>query len=551
MTSRRAVAPASERRKPADRSARAAPPVPLAWSIALAAAMFIAYLALAPRVTADEDAAEITLALATGGVIHPPGYPVYTLLGHGWMAALRALGVGYALAANAWSALGAAIALCFLHRLALALLPRDSGLSRMQRFAVAALPVVALGLNPQWTAEATIVEVNSWLLAWLAGAAVWVVMTMRALGGRPAPDARLPFVWGLICGLGAAHHSTSVFWSAAFTVALVWALVRARAWRAWMPLPWLAGAVIALSSDAWVYLRAAHPDTASIWPTLEPTLGGAFRHLTGALYHGYLGRWNPDAREAADLARDVYPWLWPALAASAVWLALAKTAADRLARGALLAGSALELTFVYRYGVPDPVAYFLPPLAIALLVLAGAGHAVAARLARAPAAPRAAVAAVVVLALAVDAWAGVRAAAERRRDLADYDHAIRDMWHAIPYPRCIFLWPADPYYKVELYRRLEHDRPDIAVYNPEMLCNEYPARRFRERWGFDPLANNGLDHAREPIPPRFIVAGLTAWDPRYVGRLCETIADSARVPVVLFDGHAMELRRLSGVRGTP
>jgi hypothetical protein len=36
--------------------------------------------------------------------------------------------------------------------------------------------------------------------------------------------------------------------------------------------------------------------------------------------------------------------------------------------GALLAGVLLHLAFIYHYGVPDPVAYFLPPLALALVI---------------------------------------------------------------------------------------------------------------------------------------------------------------------------------------
>jgi len=55
---------------------------------------------------------------------------------------------------------------------------------------------------------------------------------------------------------------------------------------------------------------------------------------------------------------------------------------------------------------------------------------------------------------------------------------------------------------------------------------------------------NGPSHAREGIPSRFIVEDVTAWDPRYVGRLIETIAERSPLPVLLFDGRALrELNR--------
>ncbi len=76
------------------------------------------YLALAPQVAGDKDAAEFTLVLGAGGVAHPSGYPLYTLLGHPFVVMLHAFGATWAYAANAWSALGGAVAVALLHRLA-------------------------------------------------------------------------------------------------------------------------------------------------------------------------------------------------------------------------------------------------------------------------------------------------------------------------------------------------------------------------------------------------------------------------------------------------
>ena len=536
-----------ERRSPraAGATAPKGDPRPLswAWSAALAAAMLVIYLLLAPHFTADEDAAEITMGLATGGVLHPSGYPLFTLLGHGFLSVLRGLGVGYAFAANAWSALGAGCAMLFLHRLALRLLAPAPLRSRGMRMALAATPVLLFGFHSQWLAEATLVEVHSWHLAWLCGTTLFFVATLQSWSSN-APPRRLGarmLLWGALCGVGLAHHETSALWSGTYTIALALALVHAKAFRPWVPLAWLAGGLaVVLPAYGWMFLRVQHPGSASIWPTLEPGWRGLFDHLTGALYRGYLGHWNPDPEQASLLVHDIAPVLVPCVVLLTVMVVRARVHA--LALRSILVGCGLQLFFVSRYGVPDPISYFLPALAMATLGLLVLPQFSAMR---SGALPRLATA-VAALALAALAFLGLREALDRNDGLALYDRNIRSMWHAIPYEHAIFLWPADTYYKVELYQRFEGDKPAIEVDNPEILCNPYPAARFRERHGFDPLANNDPAHARDSISPKFLVAGLTAWAPRYVGRLMETIADSARVPVLLFDNRS--LKPLNGRR---
>ena len=96
---------------------------PWITSALLGAAFFATYLWLAPPVSGDKDASELGLALATGGVVHPTGYPIYTILGHGFVVLLHSLGATFPLAANAWAALGGGVAMFLFHRLALRVLP--------------------------------------------------------------------------------------------------------------------------------------------------------------------------------------------------------------------------------------------------------------------------------------------------------------------------------------------------------------------------------------------------------------------------------------------
>src|SRR5215203_4853230 len=135
--------------------------VPHSWSLGVALLAFAAYLALTPPVSGDKDSSEFTLVLALLGVAHPTGYPLFTLLGHGWVTAVHALGATWEYAANSWAGLGGAVAIYFLHRLALSLLPLELRLGQGNRFLLALLPCGFLALDPVWTYETTLAEVYS------------------------------------------------------------------------------------------------------------------------------------------------------------------------------------------------------------------------------------------------------------------------------------------------------------------------------------------------------------------------------------------------------
>jgi len=530
--------PATRKRRqpPAPRPApRADVQVPRAWSAGLALAFLAFFLAVAPHATGDGDAAELTLALVTRGVVHPPGYPVWTLLGSTLVALLRALGVGYAYAVNATASIGAAVALFLLHRLSLALLPPAVG--RGARFALASVPVALLGFEPQWVVASTVVEVHAWHVAWLCATALVFAQLVR--DGDAATPRRM-FAWGALVGLGLAHHTTSVLFAGPMVLALAFALARARRLRAALVGASLVGAALPLLSYAWVLVRAQHPGTASIWPTLEPTWRGLVDHATGRLYRAFLGGWHPDRRQAAALLHDVYPVLWPALVLAIVGVVRARTSAERLVRGTLVVGACVQLAFVYRYGVADPAAYFLPPLAIALPAVAEVAWPLVAHV-RAAARTRDAFAIAAVAFVALGAW-GIHAGIANRDRIAQEDRVLRSMWQAVPDRPSIFLWPADPYYMAKVYQQLDGDKPQVAVVNSLMLCNSpREAARFRHTYGFDPLANNGPEHASDVVPHEYMTDSTTVVDPRYVGRVNMTIADSARVPVLLFDDVNLKL----------
>ena len=151
------------------------------FSLAVGATAFIAYLLLAPSVSGMGDSSEWTLVLATNGVAHPTGYPLYTLLGHLSCRLLHAFGVSWPSAANAWSALGGAIAVALLHAVTLELTEAGLGMGVRTRQFVALLPTALFAVQPITLREATAAEVNIWSAAWTCGAGYAFVRLLRGI----------------------------------------------------------------------------------------------------------------------------------------------------------------------------------------------------------------------------------------------------------------------------------------------------------------------------------------------------------------------------------
>jgi len=459
------------------------------WILGLVAAG--AYLTMAPSVTGPRDGGGLTLALALAGVPHPTGYPLYVLLGHGFVTVLHRVGASWSYAANAWSGLGGAVAVALYASLAL----RVSSTRGAWRWAPALAAVALLAIHPAWVHVATLAEVYSWAFAWYAGAALW---SLRALGGIESGEARGPGIavgWGLLVGLGLAHHLTSVWLVLPLTIALAVSARRTAAWRPSWIAAMLGGAALPVMGYGWVAWRAIHPARFQ-WPLLEPSPGSFWEHITGRIYVSYLGRFALDAEHRALLTWTVFPVVVAGLVALIV---MVRGEADRSRRAwlaAIVAAAALEMAFAAAYGIPDPAAYFLAPLMVALLAIPMAG----ARLGRRLPATLALATIVIPLALA-PGWIG-GALTERHR-LEAVEVRIHRLWRAIPFDRGIVLWNDDHYTRLAIYQILGGERPGLDVENPSMLTWPAPRRAFLRRWGFDPLAGLELrdESALSLVPP--------------------------------------------------
>lgn len=469
-----------------------------ASSVAAGAAAFLVCLALTPSFPGDGDAAEFTLALALRGVPHPTGYPLYVLLGSVWTAALHAAGVGWAHAANAWSAAGAGVACGLLHALALRLLPDDAPLSRAARSLIAAVPVALLLFCAAFLREATIAEVGSWQVAAILGLALAAHATLEMLarpaGEVPAPALRRPLFWtGLAAGTALANHATSWFFVLPVVATIAIAAARARRLAPADVMLACAGAALPLLSYLHVAWRAWHP-AAWQWELLEPNWASVASHVTGRVFAVYVGRFAPRPEDAALLRMAVAPLVVPGLALAIAFAVRERLSATGMLFGALAAGSLLQLGFVFRYGVPDAVPYFLPLSAVAALAIGAALSRAGRWLAAAPAL------AAISLVLCADAAIGVRATIEHHRTIGEAAATIRARWDALPFERGIVLWNSDHYAQLLLLGLLDGRKPGVIVANPATLTWPAARRQFQRRTGIDPLAGLELqDDSQLPL----------------------------------------------------
>jgi len=517
------------RRGPARGPRRAIAPAapPTAWlSLAVGAAFLACFLALVPSVAGDGDSSEFTVVLALPGLAHPTGYAVYTLLGHAFVSLLHTLGAGWAWAANAWSAIGAALAIGAAHALAARLLAR-AGVPARAAGALACLPAAALGFDPAWLHEATMAEVNAWHVAWVMGAMLLAWTTAEALEAGGAPHvARRAAVWSLYVGLGASHHATSVLVSLPLTLAL---LASARPLR---PATLAAaGCGLAVPPLTWTYVlyRSYHPAVAQ-WEALGPGLNETWNHVTAAGYRHFLGSFAPLPAQRSELLRWVAPGIVPGVVAAPLWA----RAPGRLGtmRWASAGAVLLPCVFGLAYGVEDPVSYFLAPLAISLCLLPPALAAWPA--ARARGRWLGALGAAAMLALA---WAGITGAIETRTSLGKMDDFLRRMWTAIPLEHGYVLFDRDASWRLVEYAKLDRIHANLVVVRPRLLMDDEARRIFAARHGIDPLGGASPPPFGQTDRPDEIAA--------FAHSVAEGINRSSRDSVVQFMPEVPSLRLLT------
>jgi hypothetical protein len=489
---------------------------------------WIVYAALCPAVSGPGDGSEFTLVLATNGVAHPTGYPLYTLFGHAFATLAHALGMAWPLAANLWSAVGGAVAIGFLFALARALTRPIAGADAATRLFAAAIPTALFAFQPILLTDATGGEVNSWSTAW-ACAAGYAFVRLSAALDRPGTGAtgagrRAAVLWGLVCGAGVAHHLTSILVAVPMTIALVaTAARRRRAWARWLLLAALA-ACVPLASYGIIAWHAWHPAVVQ-WPALESSLSSVIRHVTGEQYRHYFGYFAPAADHRALIDRAAVPFLAVGFVALFAGLLRARDAGARTMWAALLAAAALVSAFTFRYGVPDPAPYFLPAMALGAAAVAPLLARLAAPL-KGSAPPALGVAALAALVL-VAPW--IREGAERRHEVEAHEQLIRSMWAAVPPDTAIVFWPDDRYIHLREYQLLLGEKPALTVLCPDLLLEDRTRADLERRFGVDPIAGHPIPH----IAPGSADADLRIR--QYFKEVMRSFNERIPIPVIVFD----------------
>ena len=186
----------------------------------------------APTVT-GEDSGELIAAAYTLDIAHPPGYPLWILLTHGFQRVFR--GLGPASAAHLGSAVATAAAMGLLAVIAWRILG-----------SVTAAIVAAfwIGVGRETWNHATIAEVYALNLLLLAAS---VLLTLR---WKDAPGWRRMGALATTYGFGLTHHPTFLFFLPAFALgALVFHPRVLRDWRS------ILVAVVGLTAPFLVYVQ--------------------------------------------------------------------------------------------------------------------------------------------------------------------------------------------------------------------------------------------------------------------------------------------------------
>lgn len=320
------------------------------WDSLVAAGLAAGFLALYGvtlcRSVYWYDSAELVTAAATLGVSHPPGYPLYALVGY----LFTWLPVDPALAVNLMSATFAALAVAFVF-----LVGRQLGLDR----GPAAVGAASLGAGGLFWANAVVAEVYCPSVA--VGAAV-LYLLLRALH-----EERLSLaLWAsFLAGLGLGLHMSVATLGLGFAL-LVWLNGR-RLQRMLMA----AGAVLAGSLVfAYIPIRASLGAALNI---CDPSNLGQFAwYLSGGAYRNWFGESSGFFERSLAIAgffQDQLSWLGLGLAvAGLAWLSRRR---PELCLALVLMATG-NIVFFFNYQAHD-VEVFLLQTTMLLCCFIGAG----------------------------------------------------------------------------------------------------------------------------------------------------------------------------------
>ena len=301
------------------------------------------------------DSGELQAVAVKLGIAHPPGYPLWTMLG--WL--FSHLPVNPLWGVSLLSAVAAAAALAVNCAAVIQLRPARAG---QLAGLVAAL---ALATSTTFWAQATTANIRS-LTALFA--ALLFYCAARAATGRPALS-----LFALVAGLGVGHHVSLVFIAIVLGAYVVWRERASLTRRGWLR----ALGVLLATQLVWLYLPLRDAAGALLGPGSLTTLSGFLDHVLARGFGGdmlYFVQAEPALfwdRIALLPTLLRFQFSLPLLAALGIGIALALWRARGLAL-LLIGVIALHLFITLTYRAPQTVEYALPAW-VGLCFLFGVG----------------------------------------------------------------------------------------------------------------------------------------------------------------------------------
>ena len=321
-------------------------------------------LTLSPGIQ-PADGGEFQLVIAEWGVAHPPGYPLYTLLGGLFARAIPISDIAWRV--NLFSAITAALTLSIVARTIR--LETRTGLAGL--LAAGTL----MSASAFWTTatQASIRPMTALFTALMIGA---TLAYRRAVNTRNIhQERRALLTFGLAAGFGVTHHASLFFAGSVFALGILATsprlILKPRRWGLA-----LGGAL--LGASPWIYLLVRGAAGARLAPPTLTSWSGFWQHVLASGFAGdmFYYRSLAEILERLRLVTQIFAIQWHfsllfvilaglvVLLARARWIALT------------LGGAALLHTFVTAtYRAPQTVEYLIPAyVCFAVLLGIGIGH---------------------------------------------------------------------------------------------------------------------------------------------------------------------------------
>jgi hypothetical protein len=258
----------------------AEPAPPYRWAAVSALVVFLLYVATLAPTIGFWDSGEYVTATHILGIPHPPGSPLFVLLGHAWESLLAPTGLPVAVRVNLFTAVFMAAAHGFWFLVVDRALAGASSGRVLRRVGAAAAVVVSATAFTVWN-QADVTEKVYAICFFTTALVTWLALRWRDTGRK----TRDLVVVAVVLALSATNHLMGVLVVPALLAFVLLvdgrALLRPRLWLAGVPL-----VALALSVQLFLPVRAAQRPVLS---EADPTCPSAVSAVESVYTAGHAG----------------------------------------------------------------------------------------------------------------------------------------------------------------------------------------------------------------------------------------------------------------------